>query len=75
MPTTHRDNVLSIETEVSVALAQKPMSLSDVLRLAPGSLLVFDKRCTDSLSVEAGGQEIARATAVQVGDQLGVRIE
>lgn len=70
----HEMNVLSIETPVSLTIAHKTLALSQVLDIAPGTLLRFDKSCLEPLSAEVAGKEVAKATAVQIGDQIGFRV-
>lgn len=70
----YRTSVLSISTPVSVTLVRASVSLREVLNLAPGSILRFDKHCREELQLEASGQAIAQGKAVQVGDHLGLRI-
>ncbi|NND96202.1 MAG: FliM/FliN family flagellar motor switch protein [Pirellulaceae bacterium] len=70
----HAQNILSIETPLSVTVVRKTVTLSKVLGLSPGQVLRFDKRCSESLSLEAGGKPIASGKAVAVGDHLGIRL-
>lgn len=70
----HQTAVLSIETDVSVTLARKPVSLERIVNLVPGSLLTFDAHCDEPLTMEVGGQPIARGETVKIGDKFGIRI-
>lgn len=70
----HQNNVLSIETPVSVTVARQQVPLGEVLGITPGAILRFDKRCTEPLSIEVAGKEVATAKAVTLGERMGVRI-
>ena len=74
-PATHTTNVLSIKTPVSVTVVRASLPLDEVLQLAPGVVLQFDKRCTEELELTAGGQRIGPCRAVKIGDNLGVRMK
>lgn len=71
---THGDNVLAIETSVSVTVARKMVPLAEVLELVPGSVIALNTRCDKPLELEAGGQSIARGKAITVGEHLALRI-
>ncbi len=66
--------VLAIRTPVSVTLAQKKISLTQVVELVPGSMLTFDAHCDEPLTLEAGGKLIATGETVKIGDKFGLRI-
>ena len=71
---SHRENVLNIDTTLSVTLARQKISLSRVLGMVPGALLTFDKHYADPMQVEAAGLPIAHGEIVKIGDKFGVRI-
>ena len=66
--------MLAIKTPVSVTLARKQVSLSEIVNLVPGSMLTFDSHCDEPLSLEAGGHPIALGETVKIGDKFGLRI-
>lgn len=67
-------SLLQISVPVSVTLAAKKQSVSDILRLVPGTIIQFDKSCDAVLDVEVAGQRVAVGEAVKVGDNFGLRI-
>lgn len=71
---THRQNVLNIDTELSVTLAQQSISLQHVLALAPGSRLTFGRHHADPVVLEAAGVPIAQGEVVKIGDRFGIRV-
>ena len=66
--------VLAIETPVSVTLARKKVPLERIIDLVPGSMLTFDSHCDEPLTLEVGGQPIAKGETVKIGDKFGLRI-
>lgn len=71
---THRENVLNIDTTLSVTLARQKISLERVLGLVPGAMLTFNKHYADPMELEASGLPIAHGEIVKIGDKFGVRI-
>jgi len=71
---THRDNVLNIDTTLSVTLARQKISLDRVLGMVPGAMLTFSKHYADPMELEAAGLPIAHGEIVKIGDKFGVRI-
>ncbi len=71
---THRENVLNIDTTLSVTLARQKVSLSRVLAMVPGAMLTFTKHYADPMELEAAGLPIAHGEIVKIGDKFGVRI-
>jgi flagellar motor switch protein FliN/FliY len=67
-------SLMQIETPVTVTLAQKRESLQRILSLVPGSIITFQTRCDEPLSLEAGGHQIAIGETVKVGDKFGLQI-
>ncbi|MDX1965124.1 MAG: FliM/FliN family flagellar motor switch protein [Pirellulales bacterium] len=67
-------SLLRIPLAVSVSLASKKQNLHQILQFGPGSIIQFDKSCEEFLSLEVGGQVVARGEAVKVGEKFGLRI-
>lgn len=70
----YRERLLQIKTPVSVTLAQRKESLSNILSLVPGSMLTFDIHCDQPLQLSVGGHPIATGETVKIGDKFGIRI-
>jgi len=68
-------SLLKVKVPVMVTLAAKKQPLSQVVELAPGSIIAFDKPCEEMLTLEAAGQRIGMGEAVKVGDKFGLRIK
>ena len=67
-------SLMQIKLPVMVSLARKKLQVKNILEIAPGSLIQFDKFCEELLDVEAAEHRIARGEAVKVGDKFGIRI-
>ncbi|HZZ28650.1 MAG TPA: FliM/FliN family flagellar motor switch protein [Pirellulales bacterium] len=67
-------NLLNVKVPVTVTLAAKKQPLKQILELAPGSLIQFDKSCDQTLELCVGDQCIAKGVAVKVGEKFGLRV-
>jgi flagellar motor switch/type III secretory pathway protein FliN len=67
-------NVLRVMVDVSAQLASKKAPIAEIIELGPGSIITFDKSCDADLDLCVGGQPIAQAEAVKVGEKFGVRV-
>lgn len=67
-------SLLRVNVLVSANLAGKKVRLNDVVELGPGSIITFDKPCSDPLELTVGSRPVAHAEAVKVGERFGVRV-
>jgi flagellar motor switch protein FliN len=67
-------NLLNVSVPVSVTLASKKQSIKQIIDLASGSLIQFDKPCDQTLDLCVGEHCIAQGVAVKVGEKFGLRI-
>lgn len=67
-------SLLKIDLPVQVVLATKKESLKDVVELASGSIIKFDKACDEMLHLCVGDQQVAVGEAVKIGDKFGFRV-
>jgi flagellar motor switch protein FliN/FliY len=67
-------NILKIEVPLAVLLAQKLMSVEDILALAPGSVVQFSKSHEAPLHLLANGKVIGAGVAVKVGEKFGLQV-
>ena len=65
-------SLLQIQVPLSVTLAAKRQPLQRILELGPGSILPFDKPCSDPLTLEVAGETIAQDEVIKVGDKFGL---
>ncbi len=67
-------SLLKIQVPVRVVLASRKESLKDIVELAPGTIIKFDKACDELLHLHVGDQPVAEGEAVKVGDKFGFRV-
>jgi flagellar motor switch protein FliN len=67
-------SLLKVQVAVSVQLAQKKETVQEIVELAPGTILKFDKSCDELLQLYAGNHPIAEGEAVKIGDKFGFRV-
>jgi len=67
-------SLLKIRLPVEVILARTRKPLAEILQLAPGTIIQFNKSCDEPLELAVNGYVIARGEAVKVGDKFGLRI-
>ncbi len=70
----HLDEVKKLPVQVIVRLAEKKMPVSQLVDLAPGSLLMFDKSCDELLDLYVNNQLLCRGEAVKIGEKFGLKI-
>lgn len=68
------DLLLDVEIPISVEVGRTQMSLDEVLRLVPGSVIALDKRAEDPVDLRVNGKLVARGEVVLVDDTYGLRI-
>lgn len=71
-PITSR--LMKLPVPIAVHLAERKIDLSQLLSLAPGSLLTFEKSCEDLLDLYVNNQIYARGEAVKIGEKFGLKI-
>jgi len=67
-------SLLKIRVPISVQLATKKELVQEVIAMAPGSILKFDKGCEELLQMIVGEQPIAEGEAVKIGEKFGFRV-
>ena len=68
------DRVLDVRVDLSVELGRRRMSIAEVLALAPGSVVEFNKASNEPMDVFVNDQLVARGEAVVVGERYAVRV-
>jgi flagellar motor switch protein FliN/FliY len=66
--------VMKLPVPVAVHLAERKIELSQLLSMAPGTLLTFEKSCEDLLDLYVNNQIYARGEAVKIGEKFGLKI-
>lgn len=68
-------HVLKLEVPIAVLLAEKTMNVEDIVELAPGTVITFDKQYEQSLDLLANGRKIGTGVAVKVNENFGIQIK
>lgn len=66
--------LLSIEVPVIVLLGQRRMTIGEVMRLAVGAIIEFNKAADEELELLVNNKPIGRGTAVKVGENFGIKV-
>lgn len=66
--------LMPLTVPVSVHLAHKRIELKQLMSIAPGTLIVFNKSCEDLLDLYVKDQLYARGEAVKIGEKFGLKI-
>jgi len=68
------DLLLDVEIPISVEVGRAQMSLDEVLKLVPGSVIALDKKAEEPVDLRVNGKLVARGEVVLVDDAYGLRI-
>ena len=68
------DLLLDVEIPITVEVGRAQMSLDEVLRLVPGSVVALDKKAEEPVDLRVNGKLVARGEVVLVDDSYGLRI-
>jgi flagellar motor switch protein FliN/FliY len=68
------DGLLGVQVNVSVEVGTARMSLGELVKLGPGSVLELDREVHEPADVFANGKLVARGEIVTVDGRYGVRI-
>jgi flagellar motor switch protein FliN/FliY len=66
--------LLDVEIPISVEVGRTQMSLEEVLKLVPGSVIALDKKAEEPVDLRVNGKLVARGEVVLVDDSYGLRI-
>jgi flagellar motor switch protein FliN/FliY len=70
----HSRSLLKIQVPVRVVLASRKENLQDIVELAAGTIIHFDKACDELLTLHVGDQPVAEGEAMKIGDKFGLRV-
>ena len=65
---------MAIEVPVIVLLGQRRMTVGEVMRLAVGAIVEFNKSAEEELELLVNNKAIGKGTAVKVGENFGIKI-
>lgn len=66
--------LMKLPVTVAVHLVERKIDLSQLLNLAPGTLLTFDKSCEELLDLYVNNRIYARGETVKIGEKFGLKI-
>ena len=66
--------ILDVSVRLTVELGRRTLRISDLLSLAPGSVVEFPKSADEPLDIRVNDRLIARGEAVVVGERYGIRV-
>jgi flagellar motor switch protein FliN len=64
-----------LPVSVSVRVAEKRITLSQLLAITPGALVTFNKSCDDLLDLYVNNSLYCRGEAVKIGESFGIKID
>ncbi|MEQ8843302.1 MAG: FliM/FliN family flagellar motor C-terminal domain-containing protein [Phycisphaerales bacterium] len=67
-------SILSLEVPIVVVLAERTMSVGEVLGLRPGAILEVDKSAEQDLELRINNRDVGTGSAVKVGENFGLKI-
>lgn len=60
---------------VSVRLAEKKITMSQLLAIMPGALVTFNKSCDDMLDLYVNNSLYCRGEAIKIGESFGLKVD
>src|SRR5438105_15903094 len=66
--------ILRMQVPVIVKLAERKLTLSEVMRLGPGAIIEFSKSSDEPLELMINNKTIAAGETVKVGENFGLKI-
>jgi flagellar motor switch protein FliN/FliY len=73
-PGSELQRILRLEVPVIVKLAERKLTLSEIMRLGPGAIIEFSKSSEEPLELLINNKTIGLGEAVKVGENFGLRI-
>lgn len=67
------DLILDVNVCLSLEIGRTQLTIRDLLKLAPGSVVEFDRPAGDPLDVLVNDRLVAHGEVVMVNDRYGVR--
>lgn len=68
------ERILEIPLQVNVVLGETNKVVSDVISLAPGAIVEFNRAVSEPVDILVNGKLIARGEVVVVDEHFGIRI-
>jgi flagellar motor switch protein FliN/FliY len=68
------DLLLNVDLEVTAEIGTTPISIAEVLALAPGSVVEFRRTIEQPVDLKVNGRLLARGEIVAVDGRFGLRV-
>jgi len=68
-------SILQLRVPVIVRIAQRQMSLAEVMDLSPGAMLELPRPADEPLDLMVNNKLIGRGEAVKVGENFGLKVK
>jgi len=68
------ENLLDVPVQVTVHVGRARVTLGELVKLTPGSLLELDREAHEPADILVNGKVVARGEVVTIGDSYGVRV-
>ena len=72
-PAPGSDLILDVNVRLSLEIGRTQMTIRELLKLAPGSVVEFERPAGDPLDVLVNDRLVAHGEVVMVNDRYGVR--
>lgn len=68
------NTILKLRVPVIVRLAERRMSVQEVLGWGPGAIIEMTKNADDDLDLMVNNKQIGQGSAVKIGENFGLRV-
>lgn len=68
------DNLLEVPVKVTVEIGRARLTLAELVKLQPGSLVPLDREAHEPVDILVNGKIVARGEVVTIDQRYGVRI-
>jgi flagellar motor switch protein FliN/FliY len=73
-PASEIQRILKLQVPVIVKLAERKLSMSEVMRLGTGAIIEFSKSSEEPLELMVNNKAIAVGQTVKVGENFGLKV-
>jgi flagellar motor switch/type III secretory pathway protein FliN len=70
----HMQRILKLKVPVVVRLANRTMSVAEIMKITPGTILEFSRGIEQDLDLLINNHQIGNGVAVKVNEHFGVRL-
>jgi flagellar motor switch protein FliN/FliY len=68
------ESLLGVPVKVSVEVGRAKMTLAELVKLSPGSVVELDRDAHQPVDILVGGKLVGRGEVVTIGEKYGVRV-